>query len=186
MMERIIIDTDPGVDDAMAILLAVKAADRLKIEALTTVDGNVGIRQVTDNALSVLELCGADHIPVYRGADRPLGKDVAYSDDFHGSDGLGGVNIRPERLKTMEEPAVDYLVRAAAEHPGELTLVLLGPMTNAALAVRKDPGFAQNIRRLVVMGPRSTAGICPRWRSSISSTIPRRPAKCFRPVLRRL
>ncbi|MCB6346651.1 nucleoside hydrolase [Enterocloster lavalensis] len=152
MMERIIIDTDPGVDDAMAILLAVKAADRLKIEALTTVDGNVGIRQVTDNALSVLELCGADHIPVYRGADRPLGKDVAYSDDFHGSDGLGGVNIRPERLKTMEEPAVDYLVRAAAEHPGELTLVLLGPMTNAALAVRKDPGFAQNIRRLVVMG----------------------------------
>ena len=143
----------------MAICWLWKAADRLKIEALTTVDGNVGIRQVTDNALSVLELW-ADHIR--STAERtPPGQDVAYSDDFHGSDGLGGVNIRPERLKTMEEPAVDYLVRAAAEHPRELTLVLLGPMTNAALAVRKDPGFAQNIRRLVVMGGASTAEYVP-------------------------
>ena len=151
-MERIIIDTDPGVDDAMAILLAVKAADRLKIEALTTVDGNVGIDRVTDNALSILELCGAEDIPVYRGADHPLDKETAYSDDFHGSDGLGGVDVRPKHRTVCQEPAVDFLVRRAAEEPGELTLVLIGPLTNAALAVRKDPKFAGNIRRLVIMG----------------------------------
>ncbi|MBS6953642.1 MAG: nucleoside hydrolase [Enterocloster asparagiformis] len=151
-MERIIIDTDPGVDDAMAILLAVKAADRLQIEALTTVDGNVGIDRVTDNALSILELCRAEDIPVYRGADAPLGKETAYSDDFHGSDGLGEVDVRPQRRTAEREPAVDFLVRRAAQQPGELTLVLIGPLTNAALAVRRDPEFAGNIRRLVIMG----------------------------------
>lgn len=151
-MERIIIDTDPGVDDAMAIFLAVKAQDRLKVEALTTVDGNVGIDRVTDNALSVLELCGAMDVPVYKGASRPLGKETAYSADFHGSDGLGGVDIRPKKSTAGEETAVEYLVRSAAGEPGELTLVCIAPLTNVALAVRKDPGFAGNIRRLVIMG----------------------------------
>lgn len=151
-MERIIIDTDPGVDDAMAILLAIKAQDRLKVEALTTVDGNVGIDRVTDNALSILELCGAWDIPVCRGAARPLGKETAYSADFHGSDGLGGADLQPKERTAGEESAVDYLVRSAAKEPGELTLVCIAPLTNVALAVKKDPEFAGNIRRLVIMG----------------------------------
>lgn len=151
-MERIIIDTDPGVDDAMAILMALKVPEVLKVEALTTVDGNVGIDKVTRNALSILELAEREDIPVYKGASHPLERNQEYSDDFHGDNGMGNVTL-PEPHKMVEqEDAVDYLVSKINENPGEIVVVPIGPLTNIALAVKKDPSFAKKVKRLVIMG----------------------------------
>lgn len=151
-MERIIIDTDPGVDDAMAILLALKADTRFKIEALTTVDGNVGIDKVTRNAKAILELSGNSDIPVYQGARHPMEREQEYSDDFHGSNGLGGVDIPVQDMKIPDKDAVDYLIETVNSNPGEIVLVPIGPLTNIAKAVQKNAEFVSNVKRVVLMG----------------------------------
>lgn len=151
-MERIIIDTDPGVDDAMAILMALKVPNQLKVEALTTVDGNVGLEKVTRNALAILELAEREDIPVYKGAAHPLGRGQEYCDDFHGDNGMGNVEL-PEPQKTVEaENAVDFMISMVNDNPGEIVLVPIGPLTNIALAVQKDPDFAKKVKRVVIMG----------------------------------
>jgi purine nucleosidase len=147
---RLIIDTDPGVDDAEAILLAA-AQPHVQIEALLTVGGNVGIAHTTMNACRILDLIGSD-APVYRGCDAPLvypAEDAAY---VHGSDGLGDAGFPPSS-RTLEplhaSLALLELTRSAA---GELTLVCLGPLTNLALALKLDPSLPERIKHLVVMG----------------------------------
>lgn len=153
---RLIIDTDPGIDDAMAILLAASAEDRLQIEALTTVNGNADIENVTLNAFTILDLCkkkaGAKEILVYQGAKDPLERDAPQCESSHGNDGLGNVRAERSKGRLQNEAAEDYLIRAARENPGELTLMPIGPLTNIALAVKKDPAFVSNIRDVVIMG----------------------------------
>lgn len=149
-MQRLIIDTDPGVDDAQAILLASAHPDT-KIEALLTVGGNVGLEHTTRNALTIVEAIGQD-IPVYQGCDGPL---VLESEDaawVHGTDGLGDSGIKPLKRKVEAEHAANALVRMVNAEPNEFTLVAIGPLTNIALALKLDPDLPQKINRFVIMG----------------------------------
>ena len=154
-MERLIIDTDPGVDDAQAILLAA-AHPNAKIEALMTVGGNVGLEHTTRNALAIVEQIQQD-IPVYEGCDGPL---VMFSEDaadVHGDDGLGDCGIRPQERTKMGEHAALAHVRLINESPGEYTLVAIGPLTNIAVALKLDPTLPEKVKRFVVMGGAVTA-----------------------------
>lgn len=150
-MRRIVIDCDPGIDDAQAIMMAYCHPD-IKIEAITTVSGNVGVEHTSINALKILDVLDAEPIPVYAGAASGLvekGKSASY---VHGEDGLGGVDI-PESKRTLEEkPATLALIDLAKENPGELELIAIGPLTNLALALRLDPELPSRYKKLVIMG----------------------------------
>jgi purine nucleosidase len=147
-----IIDTDAGVDDAIALMMALAhpAADLLGI---TTVHGNVDVNQVVTNVGTILDQMGTD-VPIYKGCARPLVSEPMTSAHIHGEDGLGGIRatLPPTRHHPESEHAALALIRLAREHAGNLTLLALGPLTNLALAIRLDPNFASNVSRLVVMG----------------------------------
>lgn len=147
----IIIDTDPGIDDALAIFLAC-AFPELEIRAITTVAGNVGINRTTRNALQLTELAGRAGVPVYRGADRPIRGTWTTIEDIHGQNGLGDVELAaPARAESG--PAVDALVGLLSDAaPNSVTLVLIGPQTNLALALQRRPEIAGAIREIAVMG----------------------------------
>ncbi len=149
---RLIIDTDAGVDDAQAILMALAHPD-VTIEAITTVTGNTHVDWVIRNVFTVLGLKGM-RVPVYRGAASPLVPGFWQPEArVHGEDGLGNYRNRPAEYPPVEpEPAAVALVRLADAAPGELTLVALGPLTNVALACRLDPDFPRKIGRFVFMG----------------------------------
>lgn len=145
----LLIDTDPGVDDALAILMAHAHTD---VAALTVAAGNVGLQHTVRNARTLVDLVGAT-TPVFAGCPSPLVRapeeDAAF---VHGEDGFGDVGF-PEPKHTAEsEHAALALIRLTRERPGELTLVALGPLTNLALAVRLDPSFPRRVKRLVIMG----------------------------------
>jgi purine nucleosidase len=147
----IIIDTDPGIDDALAILLAC-ASPELDIRAVTTVAGNVGINRTTRNALQLTELAGHAGIPVYRGADRPIRGSWTTIEDIHGQNGLGDIDL-PASSRAESGFAVDMLVALLREAaPDSITVVLIGPQTNLALALQHAPGIANAIHEIVVMG----------------------------------
>jgi purine nucleosidase len=151
-MNRFVIDTDPGVDDALALIMAFAAADT-RVEALTIVAGNVGLERTVANACTILDLVGANPstTPVFRGCDRSLlGDRVAAT--VHGADGLGDCHFPLSARPVEAEHAAVALVRLANESPGELTLVALGPLTNLAVAVNLDPDLPGKYRRLIVMG----------------------------------
>ena len=148
---KLIIDTDAGVDDAQAIMLALTQAD-VEVLAITTLTGNVHIRQVNPNVLTILEIMDRD-VPVYAGIDRPLISEWEDAAEFHGGDGLGDYRDRPSLTRKLEaEHAVLALLRLSREYEGELTLVALGPLTNLAAAIRLDPGFPARIKQFVFMG----------------------------------
>ena len=149
-MKRLIIDTDPGVDDAHALLLALAHPD-VKVEAITTVSGNVSIDLTTANALKILDVAEKD-IPVYRGCDRPLINIPEYATYVHGTDGLGDCGISVSKMLAKAEHAVHALIRLANENPGELTLVAIGPLTNLAVALRLDSDLPHKFKQLVIMG----------------------------------
>jgi purine nucleosidase len=149
-MNRIVIDTDPGVDDAHAILLA-SAHPQTKIEALTTVAGNVGLEQVTHNAGVILDVIDQD-VPIYPGCEDALVAPVPRRAIFHGADGLGDSGYPAPAHRPEAEHAALALIRLANEAPGELTLAAIGPLTNLALATRLDPTLPGKFKRLVVMG----------------------------------
>jgi len=149
-VERIIIDTDPGVDDAQAILMAA-AHPTSKIEAILTVAGNVGLEHTLRNALTLTEVVGQD-IPVYPGCDQPL---LRFQEDAalaHGDDGLGDAGFVPQRHQAETEHAVTALLRMVNESPKQLTLAAIGPLTNIAVALKIDPALPHKLKRLVVMG----------------------------------
>ena len=150
MAERIIIDTDPGTDDAIALMMALNHPG-LDVLALTTVGGNGALRHTTRNALSILEQMGRGDVPVFRGAARPLRGRFSYGYDFHGP-GAMTARLTPPARPPRPESAYDYISEAARQHPGELTLVALGPLTNIARVIRWDPAVVERIGRLVVMG----------------------------------
>jgi pyrimidine-specific ribonucleoside hydrolase len=149
---RIIIDTDPGIDDAAAILLAL-ASPELSVLGLTAAAGNVGLDKTVDNSLRILELAGIDNVPVAAGADRPLIHPVPGrkdEDSVHGADGLGGVLPAEPKSVAIELHAIDFIAAVADE--AAVTIVAIAPLTNIALLLARYPGIISKIERLVVMG----------------------------------
>lgn len=157
-MQKIIIDTDPGIDDALALLLACAAKDQLEVLALTTVNGNVGVEQVTKNAFKILKIAGREDIPVYQGNGKPLMREMDHCEEFHGDDGLGNLGMDDCNGIIQDETAVDFLVRKVRQEKEEITIVPIGPLTNIAQAVQKDPGFVENVKELVIMGGAENGG----------------------------
>ncbi|MDH5822903.1 nucleoside hydrolase [Luteimonas sp. RD2P54] len=150
-----LIDTDPGVDDALALLLAFNDP-RHRVEALTVAAGNVGLEHTVANALKLVELCAAD-VPVHPGCAAPLlhpARDAAY---VHGRDGFGDVGYVPAARAAEPEHAALAILRLSHLHAGRLLLVALGPLTNLALALKLDPTLPRRVARLVVMGGAVTA-----------------------------
>ena len=149
-MSRVfLIDTDTASDDAVALIMALRAPD-VRVAAITTVAGNVGLEQATRNALYTAELCRSD-VPVYRGAERPLVRPAQDATWFHGKDGLGDRGYPPPRRSAESLHAVDAIARTIEANPG-LTIVTLGPLTNIALALARNPALAGAAGRCVVMG----------------------------------
>jgi purine nucleosidase len=144
-----LIDTDTASDDAVALIMALRAPD-VDVRAITIVAGNVPVPQAARNALYTAELCGSD-VPVYPGANQPLLREYMHAEWFHGKDGLGDHNYPPPLRAPETAHAVDAIVETVRAHPG-ITLVTLGPLTNVALAVSRAPDIAANVGRCVVMG----------------------------------
>jgi purine nucleosidase len=144
-----LIDTDTASDDAVALILALRAPD-VRVVAITTVAGNVDVQQATRNALYTVELCGAD-VPVYSGAEKPLLRTYTNATWFHGRDGLGDHDYLPPRKSPEKLHAVDAIIDAIEANPG-VVIVTLAPLTNLALALAKKPAIAANVGRCVVMG----------------------------------
>jgi len=149
MPRTFLIDTDTASDDAVALIMAMRAPD-VRVAAITTVAGNVNVDQCTQNALYTVELCGAD-VPVYKGADRPLARHHENATWFHGRDGLGDHGFAPQRRKAESLHGVDAIINTIDANPG-LVVVTLGPLTNVALALAKRPDLAAKVSRCVVMG----------------------------------
>lgn len=148
---RLVIDTDTGADDAIALLMAL-AHPGARVEAITTVAGNVPLDQATRNACCTLRVAERAAVPVYVGADRPLIRQLETATEVHGSDGLGDSNLPDPAIEVQAEHAVDALLRLSREHADELTLVTLGPLTNIALALALDPEFLTRFDKTVIMG----------------------------------
>lgn len=150
MARPVIIDTDPGIDDALALFLAC-ASPELEIRAVTSVAGNVGINRTTRNAGALLALAGRADIPVYRGADKPLVGAWHTIEDIHGQNGLGGIDL-PEAASGSRGSAVDALIDLLGNAPpNSQTVVLLAPNTNMALALQRKPEIAASVREFVLM-----------------------------------
>jgi purine nucleosidase len=145
----LLIDTDTASDDAVALVMALRSDD-VHVAAITTVAGNVNVEQATRNALYTVELSGAD-VPVYRGAEKPLTREHEDASWFHGVDGLGDRGYPAARQQAEPGHAVDAIVAAIEAHPG-LALVTLGPLTNIALALARQPEIARKVGRCVLMG----------------------------------
>ncbi|MEF3312260.1 nucleoside hydrolase [Paenibacillus sp. GYB004] len=151
-MQKVIIDADTGIDDALALLLAVKSG-RLDILGVTTVCGNVPLEQATANTLKVLKLLGKEgEIPVIRGAALPLLREPRHETGVHGARGLGGALEEMEPGEAADGYAPDFIIEQARKHPGELSLILMTPLTNMALALRKEPELRSWIKELIIMG----------------------------------
>lgn len=151
--KKIIIDTDPGVDDAMAIFVALQSPE-VDVIGLTTIYGNVYTTLATRNALHLLEIAGRTDIPVAEGSHVTItkGTKLRIASFVHGADGLGNQNFPPPKGKPIEQSATDFLIEQARRYPGEVTVVALGPLTNIALAIQGDPEFAKNIGHITLLG----------------------------------
>jgi purine nucleosidase len=149
--KKIIIDTDPGIDDSLAILLAL-ASPELQIEALTVVSGNCIVEDGVKNALSVLELAGATHIPVIQGMHVPLLQPLLIAPETHGETGIGYARLPPPVTPPAPGHAADLLIEKILAAPGEISLVAIGPLTNLALAIRLEPKIVSAVREVIIMG----------------------------------
>ncbi|HEV2502163.1 MAG TPA: nucleoside hydrolase [Mesorhizobium sp.] len=149
---KIIIDTDPGQDDAVAILLAL-ASPELDVVGITAVAGNVPLRLTEKNALKICELAGRRDVKVFSGAIRPLVRQLVTAEHVHGKTGLDGPDLPEPTMKLQEQHAVDFIVETLMrEEPGAITLCPLGPLTNIALALVREPKIATRIKEIVLMG----------------------------------
>ncbi|KAH0723405.1 hypothetical protein KY285_005960 [Solanum tuberosum] len=150
--EKIIIDTDPGIDDSMAILMAFQTPE-VEILGLTTIFGNATTKAATRNALILCETAGYPDIPVAEGSLETLKRGEPHIADFvHGSDGLGNLFLPSPNSKKIEKSASEFLVDKVSEYPGEVSILALGPLTNLALAVKRDSNFASKVKRVVILG----------------------------------
>lgn len=152
MARKIIIDTDPGQDDAVAILLAL-ASPELEVLGITCVAGNVPLPLTSKNARVVCELAGRTDVPIYAGCDRPLARELVTAEYVHGKTGLDGIELPAPQMPLQEQHAVDFLIETLRDHPaGSVTLCPLGPLTNIATALRRAPDIAEKIAEIVLMG----------------------------------
>ncbi len=149
MKRTFLIDTDTASDDAVALIMALQHPE-VEVAAITTVAGNVGVRQATWNALYTAEMCGSG-VPVYTGAEKPLKRKHQSADWFHGRDGLGDHGYPAPRRSPEKMGAAEAIVELIEGHPG-IVMVTLGPLTNVALALQKKPEIAKSVSRCVVMG----------------------------------
>ncbi|KAH7957362.1 hypothetical protein HPB52_018132 [Rhipicephalus sanguineus] len=161
---RLVLDVDCGVDDALALILALSLHST--VEAVTCVAGNTTVQNVVKNVRRVLAVCGRSEIPVYRGCDQPLSQPLDLADEYHGCDGLGGVSDQfpctDDDVEDEEDDgsvagrwpvhAAERLIELARKDPGQITLLLLGPLTNAALALTLDPRFGANLKEIFILG----------------------------------
>lgn len=152
---KILYDTDPGIDDAMALFLALSSPE-IEIVGVTTVFGNTHVEATTRNALNLLNFAGRPDIPVAKGAGRPMVLPLGKTGEFvHGDDGMGNIGWtganNPDQ-KLLDKPAAQFIVETIMANPGEITLVAVGPMTNVGLALQLEPRIAQAVRNVVIMG----------------------------------
>lgn len=148
---KVIIDCDPGVDDAMALILAMQYPG-FEILGITTVFGNAYLEQTTKNALTVVELAGKN-IPVHKGAEKPLRKPLDAPPDFiHGIDGLGNIHLPEPKIKHQQKTAAQFIVDMAKAYPGQVTILAVGRLTNLAEAIKLDSNVKKNIKEVVLMG----------------------------------
>lgn len=151
MSKKIILDCDPGHDDAVAMMLA-QGNPEIELLAVTTVGGNQTLPKVTDNARRIATLIGMRDVPIAAGCTRPLVWPVEVAPDVHGDSGLDGV-VLPEPAPLVNQHAVDLIIDTIMAHePGEITLVPTGPLTNIAMAVRKEPAIVERVKEVVLMG----------------------------------
>jgi inosine-uridine nucleoside N-ribohydrolase len=149
--KHILFDTDPGIDDSLALLLAL-ASPELKVDGISVVHGNCSVDQATTNALSVLALARAHHIRVARGFELPLVQPSLLAPETHGNTGVGYAVLAPPDRKPVVQHSVDFLIENIMSRPGKITLVCIGPLTNVAVAIRKEPRILQAVREVVIMG----------------------------------
>jgi len=149
MTRTLLIDTDTASDDAVALIMALRSRE-VRVAAITVVAGNISVAQATSNALFTVELCGAN-VPVYSGAESPLLRKLVIADWFHGADGLGDRGYKPTKRRAEPHHAVDALIETVRENPG-IEIVTLGPLTNLAMALLREPKLAASVKRCVVMG----------------------------------
>lgn len=154
----VIIDCDPGKDDAVALLLAFASSAELDVLAVTTVAGNVPLPLTAENARRICELAGRDDTPVYAGCPRPILQKPTTAEHVHGLSGLDGADLPVAKMPLQPRHAVDFLVERLMASQGEITLAALGPLTNLALAMIKEPAIVPRIREIVVMGGSMSAG----------------------------
>lgn len=149
----LIIDTDPGADDVVALLFAMASPQELNIRALTTVAGNVRLDKTSRNARLAREWAGREEIPVYAGAPQPLLRTPIYAENIHGKEGISGVTVHEPKKGLADGNAVDYLISTlSTAKPHSITIAMLGPQTNLALALTQAPEITQGIKEVVVMG----------------------------------
>jgi purine nucleosidase len=149
--KRVIIDTDPGIDDSLAILLAL-ASPEIQLEGLTVVHGNSSAEQGVTNALSILELAGASRVPVSRGCDLPLVQPSLLAPETHGNKGLGYAELPEPEVGPTAQHACDFLIEKIMSNPGEISLAAIGPLTNVALAIRQEPRIVEAVKEVFIMG----------------------------------
>src|SRR6266567_2194529 len=154
---RVVIDTDPGVDDALALLLVMRSPE-LKIEAITPVAGNVPLELSLPNALRMVEIAGRTDIPVAVGAKAPLLRRLVTAAYAHGENGLGGAVFPEPKIKPVAEPAAKFISQIVRKYPGEVTLITIGPLTNIATALNMDSELARIVKSLVMMGGSLSGG----------------------------
>ncbi|MBE9181383.1 nucleoside hydrolase [Oculatella sp. LEGE 06141] len=157
MTQSIIIDCDPGVDDAIALLLAFASPD-LKVLGITTVAGNVPLTLTQANARRICELAGQTTVPVYAGCPRPIMRSLTTAEDIHGKTGLEGVELPEPTMPLQPQHGVDFLIETLMNSAGDIILATLGPLTNIAIALIKEPRIAAKISKLVLMGGSTTEG----------------------------
>ena len=151
MARPIIIDTDPGQDDAVALLLALASPEELDVRGITTVAGNVPLELTTRNALMMTEQAGRADVAVYAGCDRPMVRDLITAEYVHGKTGIDGADTPPPSSDPADQHAVEFIIGACRTMPG-ITLCALGPLTNLGTALEQAPDIADNVAQVVLMG----------------------------------
>jgi purine nucleosidase len=156
MFRKVIIDTDPGVDDALALLFALSSPE-LKVEAITVVAGNVRLELALENALRMVQIAGRADVPVSAGAREPLERTLVNASS-HGPNGLGGIEFPTPTIKPADKPATEMIRTIVSSSPGEVSIICLGPLTNVASALRNSPDVATQIKEIVLMGGSLSGG----------------------------
>lgn len=151
MTEKVIFDTDPGIDDALALLL-LAASPEVELRAITVTHGNTSQEKCLRNALQLVELAGIQEVPVIRGATEPLVKELSVAEETHGDGGLGYAVLPPSTVMAHSTRAHDVIIQEIEKNPGEITILAVGPMTNVALALLKKPSIAGKLKRIISMG----------------------------------